>query len=192
LSADIQLDSQKSRVFRRTLFTDSLQPSKKITMESQSNLQQTCTNIEAKLRGDNEFKDKLSPIVVSVNFSLNTAPSSSVLPPIINGNTFLQEQIHILLDCGEDNICIPDLQLKANWGKDPLVIGADNLVQIHFDAGNLGEGAYEAELHATLPPGAHYMQILGEAEEKILCTPRKANDTELVVCELGNPMKNGA
>lgn len=25
-----------------------------------------------------------------------------------------------------------------------------------------------------------------------MCTPRKANDTELVVCELGNPMKNGA
>ncbi|XP_077316229.1 integrin alpha-IIb-like [Lithobates pipiens] len=192
LSADIQLDSQKSRFFRRTLFTDSLQPSKKITMESQSNSQRTCTNIKAYLRGESEFKDKLSPIVVSVNFSLNTAPSSSVLPPIIHGNTFLQEQIHILLDCGEDNICIPDLQLKASWSKDPLVIGADNLVQIHFDAGNLGEGAYEAELHATLPPGAHYMQILGEAEEKILCTPRKANDTELVVCELGNPMKNGA
>lgn len=47
---------------------------------------------------------------------------------------------------------------------DPLVIGEENLVQIHFDAENLGEGAYEAELHATLPPGAHYMQILGEAE----------------------------
>ncbi|XP_040187754.1 integrin alpha-IIb-like [Rana temporaria] len=192
LSADIQLDSQKSRFLRRTLFTDSSQPSKKITMESQSNSQRTCTDIGAHLRGENEFKDKLSPIVISVNVSLNTAPSSSILPPIIHGNTFLQEQIHILLDCGEDNICIPDLQLSAGWGMDPLVIGEENLVQIHFDAENLGEGAYEAELHATLPPGAHYMQILGEVEEKILCTPRKANDTELVVCELGNPMKNGA
>ncbi|XP_018410675.1 PREDICTED: integrin alpha-IIb-like [Nanorana parkeri] len=192
LSADIQLDSQKSRFLRRTLFTDSSQPSKKITMDIQSNSQRTCTVTTAYLRGENEFKDKLSPIVVSVNFSLNTAPSSSVLPPIIHGNTFLQEQIHILLDCGEDNICIPDLQLSASWGKEPLVIGDDNLAQIHFDAENLGEGAYEAELHVTLPPGAHYMQIEGETEEKILCTPRKMNDSELVVCELGNPLRNEA
>ncbi|CAI9548995.1 unnamed protein product [Staurois parvus] len=161
-------------------------------MDIQSNSQRTCNDVSAYLRSENEFKDKLSPIVVSVNFSLNTAPSSSALPPIIHGNTFLQEQIHILLDCGEDNICIPDLQLRASWGEDPLVIGADNLVKIYFDAENLGEGAYESELHATLPTGAHYMQVLGDTEEKILCTPRKANDTELVVCELGNPMKNGA
>nr|DBA22220.1 TPA: hypothetical protein GDO54_013270 [Pyxicephalus adspersus] len=192
LNIDIQLDSQKGRFLRRTLFTDTLQPNRKIPMNIQSNAQRTCTEAKAYLRGENEFKDKLSPIVVSVNVSLNAAPTSSVLPPIVHGNTFLQEQIHILLDCGEDNICIPDLQLSANSGKEPLVIGDDNLVQIHFDAENLGEGAYEAELHVTLPPGAHYMQILGEAEEKIPCTPRKVNDTELVVCELGNPMKTGA
>ncbi|KAM5135308.1 integrin alpha-IIb-like [Mantella aurantiaca] len=192
LSADIQLDSQKSRFLRRTLFTDSSQLGKKITMDIQSNAQQICTDTVAYLRSENEFKDKLSPIVISVNLSLNTAPSSSVLPPIIHGNTFLQEQIHILLDCGEDNICIPDLQLSASWAEEPLVIGVDNLVRIHFDAENLGEGAYETDLHVTLPPGAHYMQISGEAEEKILCTPRKANDSEIVVCELGNPMKHGA
>ncbi|KAM9296273.1 integrin alpha-IIb-like [Gastrophryne carolinensis] len=189
LSANIQLDSQKSRFLRRTLFLDSFQPSKELVINVKSNSQRTCANATAYLRGENEFKDKLSPIVVSVNFSLNAEQYSSVLPPIIQGNTFLQEQIHMLLDCGEDKVCIPNLHLEANWGQEPLVIGEDNLVQIYFTAMNFGEGAYEAELHVNLPPGAHYMKILGEAKEKILCTPRKANGTEIVVCELGNPMK---
>ncbi|KAM3923872.1 integrin alpha-IIb [Leptodactylus fuscus] len=190
LLADIQLDSQKSRVLRRTIFIDSSTSRETMSIVVKDNGAPVCSNVTAYLRDESEFKDKLSPIVVSVNFSLAIQPTS-VLPPIIHGSTFLQEQIHILLDCGEDNICIPDLYLKANWSEEPLVIGIDNLAQIHFHAGNLGEGAYEAELYIWLPSGAHYMQVLSETKEKIMCAPRKANETELVICELGNPMKQG-
>ncbi|CAJ0938029.1 unnamed protein product [Ranitomeya imitator] len=114
LLADIQLDSQKSRFLRRTLFLDSSTPSKPFFITVTDNRAPVCSNTTAYLRDESEFKDKLSPIVVSVNFSLAVL-STSVLPPIIHGNTFLQEQIHILLDCGEDNICIPDLHLGVNW-----------------------------------------------------------------------------
>ncbi|XP_018410676.1 PREDICTED: integrin alpha-IIb-like [Nanorana parkeri] len=188
---DMQLDSQKSRFLRRSLFFHLSQSNDTITMAVQSNSQLTCTNTTAYLKEDSEFKDKLSPIAVSVNVSLETEQSSSVLPPVIQGNTFLQQQIHILLGCGENNICVPHLQLSASWGKEPLIIGIDNFVQIDFNATNLGERAYEAELHAWLPSGAHYMHVLGESKERILCSPRKENDNEHVVCELGNPMKNG-
>ncbi|KAG8566603.1 hypothetical protein GDO81_013312 [Engystomops pustulosus] len=191
LSADIQLDSQKSRFLRRTLFIDSSTSSKAMSITVNDKSVPVCSNVKAYLKDESEFKDKLSPIVVSVNFSLAVQPTN-VLPPVIYGNTFLQEQIHILLDCGEDNICIPNLHLTANWSKEPLVIGVDNLAQINFHAENIGEGAYEAELHIWLPPGAHYMQVLSEMKEKIICAPRKANDTELVICELGNPMKQRA
>ncbi|XP_069607515.1 integrin alpha-IIb [Ranitomeya imitator] len=191
LLADIQLDSQKSRFLRRTLFLDSSTPSKPFFITVTDNRAPVCSNTTAYLRDESEFKDKLSPIVVSVNFSLAVL-STSVLPPIIHGNTFLQEQIHILLDCGEDNICIPDLHLGVNWNEEPLVIGVDNLAQIHFHARNHGEGAYEAELYIWLPSGAHYMQVLSQTKEKIICAPRKANETELVICELGNPMKQEA
>ncbi|XP_068120258.1 integrin alpha-IIb-like [Hyperolius riggenbachi] len=192
LLADIQLDIQKNRFLRRTLFSDSSLPSKNLVMDIPSNSQLICSNVTAYLRNENEFKDKLSPIVVSVSIGLNTAQQpSNVLPPLIQGNAFLQEQIHILLDCGEDNICVPDLHLRANWSENPLIIGVDNLVQVHFDAINRGEGAFETELHVLLPDGAHFVQVLETAEEKILCSPKKVNDTELVVCELGNPLKNG-
>ncbi|XP_063819247.1 integrin alpha-IIb [Pseudophryne corroboree] len=191
LEVDIQLDSQKNRFLRRTVFNDTSLPSKTTTIILQSNTEPVCNEFTVYLRDEVEFKDKLSPIVVSVNFSQMRTEASSVLPPVIHGNTILQEQIHILLDCGEDKVCIPDLHLSASWREEPLVIGSDNLVHIYFTATNLGEGAYEAELNVHLPPGAHYMQVLREAEEKILCTPKKANETELVVCELGNPMKTG-
>ncbi|XP_044152382.1 integrin alpha-IIb [Bufo gargarizans] len=191
LLADIQLDSQKNRFLRRTLFLDSPTSSKTMSIEVKDDRAPVCSNVKVYLKDESEFKDKLSPIVVSVNFSLAVLPTS-VLPPIIHGNSFLQEQIHILLDCGIDNICIPDLHLTAQWNEDPLVIGIDNLAQIHFHARNHGEGAYEAELHIWLPSGAHYMQVLSRTKEKLICAPKKANETELVICELGNPMKYGA
>ncbi|XP_075033402.1 integrin alpha-IIb [Mixophyes fleayi] len=190
LQANIQLDSQKNRFLRRTFFSDSSQPAKTTPIALQSNTDPVCNNFTAYLRDEIEFKDKLSPIVVSVNVSQMSRQPSSVLPLVIQGNTFRQEQIHILLDCGEDKVCIPDLHLSGSWSEEPLVIGVDNLVHVYFIATNFGEGAYEAELHVLLPSGAHYMQVLGEAEDKILCSPKKANETELVVCELGNPMKN--
>lgn len=188
--ADVQLDSQKNRVLRRTLFIDSSASSKTLSITVKDRAR-VCSNVTAYLRDESEFKDKLSPIIVSVNFSLAVEPTS-VLSPIIQGNAFLQEQIPILLDCGDDNICIPDLHLKANWNEEPLVIGVDNLAQINFHARNLGEGAFEAELYIWLPAGAHYMRVFSEAKEKIICAPKKANETELVICELGNPMKQGA
>ncbi|KAG9474354.1 hypothetical protein GDO78_004576 [Eleutherodactylus coqui] len=191
LLADIQLDSQKSRFLRRILFIDSSTPSKIIPITVTDDKAPVCSKVIAYLRDESEFKDKLSPIVVSVNFSLAAQPAN-VLAPVIHGNTFLQEQIHILLDCGEDNICIPDLNLETNWNEEPLVIGMDNLAQIQFGARNHGEGAYEAELHIWLPSGAHYVQVLSNTTDKIICAPKKANGTELVMCELGNPMKQGA
>ncbi|KAM9296272.1 integrin alpha-IIb-like [Gastrophryne carolinensis] len=191
-SADIQLDSLKSRFLRRVFFAGLSQPNNTIFVDVRSNAPMTCINDTVHLQDEEELKDKLSPVAVSVNFSLERNQLSGALPPLIQGNTFLQQQLYFLLDCGEDNVCVPDLQLTVSWSEEPLVIGADNFIQITFTATNLGEGAYEAELRIWLPPGAHFMRVLGETKEKILCTPRKENDTELVVCELGNPMKKGA
>ncbi len=38
-----------------------------------------------------------------------------------------------------------------------LIIGDDNLLMLTINAANEGEGAYEAELHVTLPPEADYI-----------------------------------
>lgn len=46
----------------------------------------------------------------------------------------------------------------------PLLIGADNVLELQMEAANEGEGAYEAELAVYLPPGAHYMRALSNTE----------------------------
>uniref|UniRef100_A0A8D0GVU0 Integrin subunit alpha 2b n=1 Tax=Sphenodon punctatus TaxID=8508 RepID=A0A8D0GVU0_SPHPU len=100
-------------------------------------------------------------------------------------------RIHIVLDCGEDNICIPELQLSAHTNEDPLLIGAENIAHLLITAANVGEGAYEAELVVLLPPRVHFQRAVSSTQglEKLLCSPRKENETRLVACELGNPMK---
>ncbi|KYO46604.1 integrin alpha-V isoform A [Alligator mississippiensis] len=99
----------------------------------------------------------------------------------------------IVLDCGEDNVCIPDLRLSACKDLDYLLIGAENMVHIKADAANEGEGAFEAELQVQLPPSAHYQRAVSNMQgmEKLICNPQKNNETHMVICELGNPMKTG-
>uniref|UniRef100_A0A8K9V8E6 Integrin, alpha 8 n=1 Tax=Oncorhynchus mykiss TaxID=8022 RepID=A0A8K9V8E6_ONCMY len=145
-------------------------------------------------QGEDEFRDKLTPISLALNYSL-APPSNLDLPPVLNrySSTFLQEQAYILLDCGEDNECIPDLQLSASIDRTELVVGDDNLVMLTINAVNEGEGAYETELHTLLPPEADYIGVERriEALSRLNCEYRMVNDSRLVVCDLGNPMVAG-
>ncbi|CAL8255927.1 unnamed protein product [Boreogadus saida] len=108
-------------------------------------------------------------------------------------STFLQEQAYILLDCGEDNLCIPDLQLSASMDRRELVICDENLVMLTITVLNQGEGAYETELHATLPAEADYIGVERRVEglSRLNCEYRLLNDSRMVVCDLGNPMVSG-
>uniref|UniRef100_A0A8C7DWP6 Integrin subunit alpha 8 n=1 Tax=Oncorhynchus kisutch TaxID=8019 RepID=A0A8C7DWP6_ONCKI len=143
---------------------------------------------------EDEFRDKLTPISLALNYSL-APPSNLDLPPILNrySSTFLQEQAYILLDCGEDNECIPDLQLSASMDRTELVVGDDNLVMLTINVVNKGEGAYETELHTLLPPEADYIGVERRIESlsRLNCEYRMVNDSRLVVCDLGNPMVAG-
>uniref|UniRef100_A0A8D3DBV4 Integrin, alpha 8 n=1 Tax=Scophthalmus maximus TaxID=52904 RepID=A0A8D3DBV4_SCOMX len=93
---------------------------------------------------------------------------------------------YILLDCGDDNICIPDLQLSASIDRSELLIGDDNLVMLTITAVNRGEGAYETELHALIPPEADYIGV--ERRVELNCEYKMVNESRMVVCDLGNPM----
>uniref|UniRef100_A0A8C5AZ44 Integrin, alpha 8 n=1 Tax=Gadus morhua TaxID=8049 RepID=A0A8C5AZ44_GADMO len=102
-------------------------------------------------------------------------------------------QAYILLDCGEDNLCIPDLQLSASMDRPELVICDENLVMLTITVLNRGEGAYETELHATLPAEADYIGVERRVEglSRLNCEYRLLNDSRMVVCDLGNPMVSG-
>uniref|UniRef100_A0A8C1XKZ0 Integrin, alpha 8 n=1 Tax=Cyprinus carpio TaxID=7962 RepID=A0A8C1XKZ0_CYPCA len=192
---DLQLDWLKQRgAVKRILFTDSHQHQRTQQLVLGQGDRQHCHNYSVYLRDEGEFRDKLSPISVTLNYSLdqNSPPPDLQLRPILDhySKTFHHEQANILLDCGEDNMCIPDLKLSAKMDRTELLIGDDNLLMLTIHAANEGEGAYEAELHVTLPPEADYIGVERRHEDlqRLNCEHRTENDTRVVVCDLGNPM----
>uniref|UniRef100_A0A7M4F088 Integrin subunit alpha 8 n=1 Tax=Crocodylus porosus TaxID=8502 RepID=A0A7M4F088_CROPO len=198
LKAELQLDSLKQKgAVKRTLFFDYHQSHLlfPIVIERQERLH--CQDFVVYLRDETEFRDKLSPISVSLNYSLDesTSVDSLAVKPILNyyQESTVTEQAYILVDCGEDNLCIPDLKLSATPDKDQLIIGEENCVVLLINPRNDGEGAYEAELHIKMPPEADYTGV--ERNSKALrvlsCDYKMENETRMVVCDLGNPMVAG-
>uniref|UniRef100_A0A8C7VUP9 Integrin, alpha 5 (fibronectin receptor, alpha polypeptide) n=1 Tax=Oncorhynchus mykiss TaxID=8022 RepID=A0A8C7VUP9_ONCMY len=190
---EVQLDHlkhmQKGGV-KRALFVDSQQPMLQRSVRVRSG-ERVCHETKIYLRVS-EFRDKLSSIYISLNFSLDpqAAFDSHGLRPILNYKTteLIEQKAQILLDCGEDNICVPDLKLAVK----EVYLGDDNLLTLTFNARNEGEGgAYEAELYVVLPPEADYSGIARNNEVRLTCSYEAENQTRYLSCDLGNPMKSG-
>lgn len=195
IDAELQLDRQKPRQGRRVLLLISQQSGTTLSLELSKTDNSICHSVYAFLRDEADFRDKLSPIVLSFNVSLHPEKDGRAPPLVLHGDTHIQEQTRIILDCGDDDICVPQLELTADLTTgSPLLIGADNVLELQIEAVNEGEGAYEAELAVHLPPGAHYMRALSNIEglERLICNQKKENETKVVLCELGNPMKKNA
>uniref|UniRef100_A0A3B4APH2 Uncharacterized protein n=1 Tax=Periophthalmus magnuspinnatus TaxID=409849 RepID=A0A3B4APH2_9GOBI len=199
---EIQLDNVKlnqKESTRRTLFLDSKQSSLMKNFSLETNGDSVCHESKIYLLNEADFRDKLSPIYISLNFSLD--PHAPVdehgLTPILShhAHTLVQQQAHIQLDCGEDNICVPDLKLAVYGDKTIVYLGDENSLTLIFNAVNEGEGgAYEAELYVLLPPDADYSGIArnNDTLTQLTCSYEAQNDTRYLLCDLGNPMKSGS
>uniref|UniRef100_A0A8C5GIC6 Integrin alpha-5-like n=1 Tax=Gouania willdenowi TaxID=441366 RepID=A0A8C5GIC6_GOUWI len=197
---EVQLDSVKQNQresIRRTLFVESQQPSMVKSFQL-SKGERLCHEENIYLRADEEFRDKLSPIYISLNFSLD--PQASLdqygLSPILDYQTkqHLQQKAQIQLDCGEDNICVPDLKLAVYGDRTEIYLGDENYLSLTFNARNEGEGgAYEAGLYVALPAEADYSGIArsNASLTQLTCSYEAENLTRYLVCDLGNPMKSG-
>ncbi|XP_042321005.1 integrin alpha-V isoform X1 [Sceloporus undulatus] len=195
---ELLLDKLKQKgAIRRALFLHSRQPGHSKNMTVPRGGRMSCEELQAFLRDESEFRDKLTPITIFMEYQLDykTASDSTGLQPILNQFTpaNISRQAHILLDCGGDNICRPDLQVTVDSDQKQIYIGDDNPLTLIINAQNLGEGAYEAELFVTIPPQADFIGIVrnNEALARLSCAFKTENQTRLVVCDLGNPMKAG-
>uniref|UniRef100_A0A8C6SJX3 Integrin, alpha V n=1 Tax=Neogobius melanostomus TaxID=47308 RepID=A0A8C6SJX3_9GOBI len=178
---DLTLDRLKQKeATKRVLFlhTKSFQYQKNMT--ARNDRSPACEELDVFLRDDREFKDKITPISVTIEYSLDYQKASDAtgLLPILSSSC--SPQAHILLDCGEDNICKPDLKLSVKRCVSQRRIKKP------------GEGAYEAELHVSYPQQADFTGVVrNETLTRLSCASKKENNTKMVVCDLGNPMKGG-
>uniref|UniRef100_A0A7N6C2X1 Integrin alpha-2 domain-containing protein n=1 Tax=Anabas testudineus TaxID=64144 RepID=A0A7N6C2X1_ANATE len=194
---EVRLDSHKHKqrsAVKRALFLDSHQPLLQRSVRVRRG-ERVCNHTKIYLRDEKDFRDKLSPIYLALNFSLDpkAAADSHGLRPVLNYQTtnVYEQKAQILLDCGDDNICVPDLKLAVQGDRKEVYLGDDNSLTLTFNAKNEGEGgAYEAELYVVLPPEADYSGIARNNE--LTCSYETENQTRYLSCDLGNPMKSGA
>uniref|UniRef100_A0A8D3CB41 Integrin alpha-2 domain-containing protein n=1 Tax=Scophthalmus maximus TaxID=52904 RepID=A0A8D3CB41_SCOMX len=194
---DLMLDRLKQKeLTKRVLFLHSrtFQYHKNMTVANGRGL--ACEEQHVFLRDDREFRDKITPISVAMEYSLDyqQAADKTGLLPILDTSapSNVTKQAHILLDCGDDNICKPDLKLSVTSDRDQIYIGDDNALTLEVSAENQGEGAYEAELHVFPPQQADFTGVVRSQKlSRLSCAYKKENQTKMVVCDLGNPMKGG-
>ncbi|VTJ53709.1 integrin alpha-5 [Marmota monax] len=199
-AVELQLDWQKQKGgVRRALFLASRQATLTQILLIQNGAREDCREMKIYLRNESEFRDKLSPIHIALNFSLDPqAPvDSHGLRPVLHyqSKSRIEDKAQILLDCGEDNICVPDLQLEVFGEQNHVYLGDKNALNLTFHAQNVGEGgAYEAELRVTAPPEAEYSGLVRHPGNfsSLSCDYSTVNQSRLLVCDLGNPMKAGA
>ncbi|XP_023378641.1 integrin alpha-8 isoform X2 [Pteropus vampyrus] len=164
LTAEVELDSLKQKgAVKRTLFLDNRQSRLVFPLATKRQGSRQCRDFTVYLRDETEFRDKLSPINISLNYSLDesTLKEGLEVKPILNHyrENVVTEQAHILVECGEDNMCIPDLKLSARPDKHQVIVGDENHLMLIINARNEGEGAYEAELFVIIPEEADYVGI---------------------------------
>lgn len=185
LGVELQLDRMKQPMARRTLLLSTNQPKDTMTLAVQREVGVACINQTAYLRSEEDVQDKLSPIFITVNISLLESTQHALL----HGQTHAAAQTRIILDCGDDNICVPDLKLQAEPLSDSVLVGEDQSVLLSVSAQNDGEGAYETELVVQIPEHTHFQSSQGV--DRLVCVQRKENQTVIVTCDLGNPMRQG-
>ncbi|XP_059114831.1 integrin alpha-V [Peromyscus eremicus] len=195
---ELLLDKLKQKgAIRRALFLHNRSPGHSKNMTIFKGGQMQCEELVAYLRDESEFRDKLTPITIFMEYRLDhrTAVDDTGLQPILNQFTpaNVSRQAHILLDCGEDNVCKPKLEVSVDSDQKKIYIGDDNPLTLTVKAQNQGEGAYEAELIVSIPPQADFIGVVrnNEALARLSCAFKTENQTRQVVCDLGNPMKAG-
>lgn len=195
INVELQLDSTKQRgAVKRLLFLKSGLPHLTQSVLLHNGGQEQCSEMKIYLKNESEFRDKLSPIFISLNFSLDAqAPTDAHgLLPIFNYQTknYIVQKAQIQLDC-DNNICVPDLKLNVTSDRKSVYLGDDNSLVLLFNAVNDGEGgAYEAELYVLLPPEAEYSGILRNENPSVVnCRYELQDETRFAICDLGNPMK---
>lgn len=147
------------------------------------------------------IRDKISPILIAVNYSYVERGGLGLEPAVDTtlGDS-LDTELIIEKDCGEDNVCIPDLHINAQPAKEKFTVGTlDQTLTLNVTVENKGEDSYLTQYFVTIPPGFEYGGIENyETKYSVSCSPvdgqqqQDRNEPYQFVCDIGNPLPAGA
>ncbi|XP_023933312.1 integrin alpha-8 [Lingula anatina] len=174
----------------RVRLSNSPQPSETFSMILRRE-EKTCKRTLGYMK-DN-IRNKLSPITITMEYKLmepTVVPPGELLPILDQYiPSFVSTEARIQTNCGPDEICIPDLRIKAVGA--PHTIGSNRKIEIDVAVVNSGEDAYESTLYVKLPFGISYTNTQGiTGASPVSCEQRAVEEEgEYVVCDVGNPLQ---
>ncbi|XP_042623135.1 integrin alpha-3-like [Cyprinus carpio] len=165
---------------------------------------------ELELSVHTPVRDKLQPIVFTLNVSLNEqkAAAQQTLQsldafPVLSGQQTLtsKTEINFHKECGVDNTCSSNLQLKAKFADENYIPFPSQTMEFNSNIKKLvmmvnvtnmpdggkqeAEDAHQATLSITIPPSLKYSGVRPLTGLGIECSA-----DETVICDLGNPFKS--
>ncbi|XP_050311536.1 integrin alpha-PS1 [Anthonomus grandis grandis] len=179
--------------FKNARFADQRKNDNKLTVPVTNPAKQYCQREIVYIKEG--VSDILSPIKFKVKYTLED--DSRPHTPILNTTSLKEFEATFQKDCGDDDVCVSNLQLRAgtNLEKSPTGEYTVNMVDQEFileaNISNLGESAYEAKLFIFHPTALSYINIKTEKNKHTNVKCSYKNDT-LVVCDLGNPFQGNA
>uniref|UniRef100_T1JAL1 Uncharacterized protein n=1 Tax=Strigamia maritima TaxID=126957 RepID=T1JAL1_STRMM len=181
------LKAREPRVFFLTSEQDHRQKSTAILQKESIHCQSIFIYIKSAVQ------DKLTPIMVEVNYSLvDRRLESKDLKPILDQNVksnLKKKSISIQKDCGKDNVCIPDLVLSCEPNPTPYVMGTQKRLELQINIVNAGEDAFETTFYIEIPPGVDYINVDQiSTNVPVSCTTISLSSSHYQ-CDVGNPLK---
>lgn len=184
------LDSKKTKSPRMFFLSDENRSvvNKSITLNKGQKL---CEEMFVFLKKN--IKDKLTSIDAEIRYSLLTNYTSRLTPVLeLNQELSSKDSISIKKNCGNDNICIPDLRLIAQTNVQRYLLGSGERLNLNVLVQNEGEDAFEATFETSIPLGLNYVKIerIDDAEKEIAvqCSPPSFLNNYTLHCDIGNPL----
>jgi len=112
------------------------------------------------------------------------------LRPVLGATTSRKDTLSIRKNCGPDNICIPDLQLRVKPNVAKYLLGSGKRLELEVLVENAGEDAFEATYNLQLPAGIDYIKIerIETLEIPVHCSAPKQSNNNTLRCDIGNPL----
>ncbi|XP_019873902.1 integrin alpha-PS2 isoform X2 [Aethina tumida] len=199
INLDLQYILDTKKIGRpRMFFVDHDTSTFNDTLTLQIDNPQICRTKKVYVMSD--IRDKLTPLEAEVKYHLTEDraraeaygrrdPNSFLTPTLdLNAPPSKKDSISIQKNCGSDNVCIPNLAIRADSNVQEYLLGSDTNIMFDVVVSNHGEDAFETTLQIKYPEGVYYKKHETREGQHVLCSPLQNNTIE---CQIGNPLQAG-